>query len=148
MINTNEINLNPYGTDVILDFSGDLVLGDDGDIMLTSDFEQKDGNFAFEGYVILTEWLYCLLQTVQSEFPLDILFGANVPKYLSQEIDDRFEELKLDIEEKILADDRFKEITKFELIKDGRNNAVIFDLAVKGVNENASSSFVFPFYLT
>ena len=135
------------GEDLIMTVDYDLAIGSNGDLVMTRDIEQNspEGKIKFLGQVCLNESIYRIVESTKGEYPFDTEFGANITDYISQDLDDRFDEVVDIIETELLKDDRIASVPSVLIEKSPKTNSVTIQVEVIPVGVNEISTFVFPF---
>lgn len=140
---------NNFGNDLILDQYGDLIIGDNGDFATTEDLEKKipEEDLPFPGYISIRESLYNVLLSEKGDWQFDISTGANVPYYISQPMNKKFDDLKNSIRNEILKDDRIESVPDVSITKFPEQSLAEISITIKPVGQEKTSNFVFPYIL-
>ena len=138
-------SINNIGNDLLLDETGDIIFGSNGDFFTTEDSENYLTELPFRGYVCLSETIYRILTSIKGSYPFDINFGSNIGKKVSNNVTKAFvSELKTIIISELLKDDRIKSVTNITMNLRNQNELVI-EISLLAIGQNDVSKFVFPF---
>lgn len=138
-----------FGSDLMLDETGDLIVSALGDLMDTDFLEASipEEDLPFEGYTRLKETAYNVIISEKRDFVYDIDTGANTPLYISQPMNSKFDDLKESIRQELLKDDCVENVPDIIVTKYPADNMATIEIFIKAMGIEKVSSLVFPYSL-
>lgn len=135
---------NNLGNDIILN-NGDIDFNDNGDILTTSDIEQKMGSeLPFEGYVCLRESILDIVNGIKGTYPFDVQFGSDIDLYISRDIQETYLHIKSVLERELRKDDRIQEVVSINF-RQVTERIINIYVKILPIGREQSSQFVYPY---